>query len=117
MAGYGILRSIIEIYRDDDDRGIYFGFSTSQIIGITSTDATVHWTAGTANAYAPVTGWELTGPAGSIDLPAGTTSYQLTGLQAGRAYAVSVRAVNLSGHSGWAGSLLTAMPTPAPVPA
>jgi phosphatidylglycerol---prolipoprotein diacylglyceryl transferase len=36
VLGYGILRSIIEIYRDDDDRGIYFGFSTSQIIGIVS---------------------------------------------------------------------------------
>jgi prolipoprotein diacylglyceryltransferase len=36
VLGYGVLRSIIEIYRDDDDRGIYFGFSTSQIIGITS---------------------------------------------------------------------------------
>jgi prolipoprotein diacylglyceryl transferase len=36
VLGYGILRSIIELYRDDDDRGIYFGVSTSQIIGITS---------------------------------------------------------------------------------
>ena len=36
VLGYGVLRSIIEIYRDDDDRGVYFGISTSQWIGITS---------------------------------------------------------------------------------
>ncbi len=42
VFGYGILRSIIEIYRDDDDRGLYtvpfthVSLSTSQIIGIVS---------------------------------------------------------------------------------
>jgi phosphatidylglycerol:prolipoprotein diacylglycerol transferase len=36
VLGYGILRSIIEIFRDDDDRGIYGGISTSQWIGMTS---------------------------------------------------------------------------------
>ena len=36
VIGYGVLRSIIELYRDDDDRGIYFGVSTSQWIGIVS---------------------------------------------------------------------------------
>jgi phosphatidylglycerol:prolipoprotein diacylglycerol transferase len=36
VLGYGVLRSIIETYRDDDDRGIYFGVSTSQWIGIVS---------------------------------------------------------------------------------
>jgi phosphatidylglycerol:prolipoprotein diacylglycerol transferase len=40
VFGYGILRPIIEIVRDDDDRGVYtFGgiaLSTSQIIGIVS---------------------------------------------------------------------------------
>jgi prolipoprotein diacylglyceryl transferase len=42
VFGYGILRSIIEIYRDDDDRGLYtlpfthLSLSTSQIIGIVS---------------------------------------------------------------------------------
>jgi phosphatidylglycerol:prolipoprotein diacylglycerol transferase len=37
VAGYGILRSIIEIYRDDDDRGWVGPLSTSQFIGIVST--------------------------------------------------------------------------------
>jgi phosphatidylglycerol:prolipoprotein diacylglycerol transferase len=42
VVGYGVLRSLIERYRDDDDRGVYnlFGnvtLSTSQIIGIVST--------------------------------------------------------------------------------
>jgi phosphatidylglycerol:prolipoprotein diacylglycerol transferase len=36
VLGYGVLRSIIEIYRDDDDRGGIGALSTSQIIGITS---------------------------------------------------------------------------------
>jgi len=40
VLGYGILRPLIEIVRDDDDRGVYtiFGhaFSTSQLIGIGS---------------------------------------------------------------------------------
>ena len=42
VFGYGILRSIIEIVRDDDDRGLYtlpfthVSLSTSQIIGIVS---------------------------------------------------------------------------------
>lgn len=42
VFGYGVLRSIIEIYRDDDDRGLYtlpfthVSLSTSQIIGIVS---------------------------------------------------------------------------------
>ena len=88
---------------------------TVAVSGITSTDAMVHWTPGTAIPYAPVTGWELAGPSGSIDLPAGVTSYHLIGLQAGHAYPVSVRAVNVSGHGGWAGSLLTTTPTPGPV--
>ena len=38
VLGYGILRPIIEIFRDDDDRGLYsllgHQLSTSQIIGI-----------------------------------------------------------------------------------
>jgi prolipoprotein diacylglyceryl transferase len=42
VIGYGVLRSLIERYRDDDDRGVYnlvgnLTLSTSQIIGITST--------------------------------------------------------------------------------
>jgi phosphatidylglycerol:prolipoprotein diacylglycerol transferase len=37
VVGYGILRSIIELYRDDDDRGFVVGaVSTSQFIGIVS---------------------------------------------------------------------------------
>ena len=41
VIGYGVLRSLVERYRDDADRGVYnvFGnltLSTSQIIGITS---------------------------------------------------------------------------------
>ena len=36
VLGYGILRPIIEIYRDDQDRGSIFGLSTSQFIGIVS---------------------------------------------------------------------------------
>jgi phosphatidylglycerol:prolipoprotein diacylglycerol transferase len=42
VFGYGILRPIIEIFRDDEDRGVYLrglfakGLSTSQIIGIVS---------------------------------------------------------------------------------
>jgi phosphatidylglycerol:prolipoprotein diacylglycerol transferase len=36
VVGYGILRPIIEIYRDDDQRGGIGGLSTSQIIGITA---------------------------------------------------------------------------------
>jgi phosphatidylglycerol:prolipoprotein diacylglycerol transferase len=38
VIGYGILRSIIEIYRDDQDRGFVFGtVSTSMFIGMVST--------------------------------------------------------------------------------
>lgn len=38
VVGYGVLRSLIEQYRDDADRGLYFNglLSTSQIIGIVS---------------------------------------------------------------------------------
>jgi phosphatidylglycerol:prolipoprotein diacylglycerol transferase len=36
VLGYGILRSIIEIYRDDDDRGFVGPLSTSQFIGVVS---------------------------------------------------------------------------------
>jgi phosphatidylglycerol:prolipoprotein diacylglycerol transferase len=36
VLGYGILRSIIEIYRDDDDRGFVGPLSTSQFIGAVS---------------------------------------------------------------------------------
>jgi phosphatidylglycerol:prolipoprotein diacylglycerol transferase len=36
VLGYGVLRSIIELYRDDDDRGVYGGISTSQWIGMAS---------------------------------------------------------------------------------
>jgi phosphatidylglycerol:prolipoprotein diacylglycerol transferase len=36
VLGYGILRSLIELYRDDDDRGVYGGISTSQWIGMIS---------------------------------------------------------------------------------
>ncbi len=37
VMGYGILRPIIEIFRDDDQRGGIGPLSTSQIIGITAT--------------------------------------------------------------------------------
>jgi prolipoprotein diacylglyceryl transferase len=36
VIGYGILRPIIEIYRDDDQRGTLGPLSTSQVIGIVS---------------------------------------------------------------------------------
>jgi phosphatidylglycerol---prolipoprotein diacylglyceryl transferase len=38
VVGYGVLRSLIEQFRDDEDRGLYFNgmLSTSQIIGIVS---------------------------------------------------------------------------------
>ena len=42
VLGYGILRPLIEVFRDDDDRGLYtlpfthVSLSTSQIIGIVS---------------------------------------------------------------------------------
>ena len=38
VVGYGVLRSLIERLRDDEDRGLYFNdlLSTSQIIGIVS---------------------------------------------------------------------------------
>jgi phosphatidylglycerol---prolipoprotein diacylglyceryl transferase len=36
VLGYGILRPIIEIYRDDDQRGAVGPLSTSQFIGLTS---------------------------------------------------------------------------------
>src|ERR1041384_2047801 len=40
VIGYGVLRSLIEVFRDDDDRGLYtiggVALSTSQIIGIVS---------------------------------------------------------------------------------
>jgi len=36
VLGYGILRSIIEAYRDDDDRGFVGPLSTSQFIGVIS---------------------------------------------------------------------------------
>jgi prolipoprotein diacylglyceryl transferase len=36
VIGYGILRPIIELYRDDPDRGTILGISTSQFIGVVS---------------------------------------------------------------------------------
>ena len=39
VMGYGILRSIIELYRGDSDRGTVGPFSTSQFIGLVSTVA------------------------------------------------------------------------------
>jgi phosphatidylglycerol:prolipoprotein diacylglycerol transferase len=36
VLGYGILRSLIEVYRDDDDRGTVGPLSTSQFIGLVS---------------------------------------------------------------------------------
>ena len=36
VAGYGVLRSIIEIYRGDSDRGTVGPLSTSQFIGLVS---------------------------------------------------------------------------------
>jgi prolipoprotein diacylglyceryltransferase len=36
VLGYGILRSLIEVYRDDDDRGFVGPLSTSQFIGLVS---------------------------------------------------------------------------------
>jgi prolipoprotein diacylglyceryl transferase len=36
VIGYGIMRPIIELYRDDDDRGMVGPLSTSQFIGIVS---------------------------------------------------------------------------------
>jgi prolipoprotein diacylglyceryl transferase len=36
VIGYGILRPIIEVFRDDDQRGAVGPFSTSQFIGLTS---------------------------------------------------------------------------------
>jgi prolipoprotein diacylglyceryltransferase len=36
VVGYGVLRSIIEVYRDDDDRGFVGPLSTSQFIGAVS---------------------------------------------------------------------------------
>ena len=36
VAGYGVLRSIIEIYRGDSDRGTVGPLSTSQFIGLIS---------------------------------------------------------------------------------
>jgi phosphatidylglycerol:prolipoprotein diacylglycerol transferase len=36
VIGYGILRPIIEVYRDDDQRGAVGPLSTSQFIGLTS---------------------------------------------------------------------------------
>jgi prolipoprotein diacylglyceryltransferase len=36
VIGYGILRPIIEVYRDDKQRGMVGPLSTSQFIGLTS---------------------------------------------------------------------------------
>jgi prolipoprotein diacylglyceryltransferase len=36
VFGYGIMRSLIEVYRGDDDRGSVGALSTSQFIGLTS---------------------------------------------------------------------------------
>ena len=41
VAGYGVLRSIIEIYRGDSDRGSLGPLSTSQIIGVLSSLAAI----------------------------------------------------------------------------
>lgn len=82
--------------------------------GITRSSATVRWTGGVAKPYAPVSGWELSGPSGIITLPAGTTTYRLSGLQAGRDYSVSVRAINVSGGSTWANARFTTPSAAAP---
>jgi prolipoprotein diacylglyceryltransferase len=35
-ALYGFVRALIEILRDDQERGFFFGLSTSQIIGVST---------------------------------------------------------------------------------
>lgn len=41
IALYAILRGIVEIFRGDADRGIFFGLSTSQLIGLVNLTAAV----------------------------------------------------------------------------
>ena len=68
------------------------------VSGIHPTTATISWTPATDLPYAPVSGWQVVTPDGhAIDLPAGSRSFDLTGLPAGAAQTVQVRAVNASG--------------------
>ena len=84
---------------------------------VTTDAATVTWTAGPAFGYAPVDGWELTGPKGVVELVPVATSYHVAGLEAGRAYPVSVRALNTSGASTWTNQVFTTTALPAPAAA
>lgn len=86
---------------------------TVAVSDIDASSAEVSWTAGTTKPYAPVSGWELSGPGGIVTVPVGTTSYHLSGLKAGRDYSVSVRALNVSGGSTWANATFE---TPGPTP-
>ncbi|HET8970808.1 MAG TPA: fibronectin type III domain-containing protein [Candidatus Nanopelagicales bacterium] len=84
------------------------------VAGVTASSASVSWTPGAALAYAPVSGWELATPSGIVMLPAGTTTYPLSGLQAGTDYTVSVKAINISGSSAYANASFTTTGTPPP---
>ncbi len=84
------------------------------VSGIGTSTASVSWTPAAALPYAPVSGWQLVTPDGhTLDLPAATTSYALTGLTAGAAQTVQVRAVNAAGvgGTGTAGFTTAALPT------
>ena len=90
---------------------------TVTVDGVSTHAATVKWAAGAAFGYAPVTGWELSGPEGVVELGPDATSYPLAGLDAGRAYPVSVRALNTSGAGIWANQVFTTTALPAPAAA
>ena len=58
---------------------------------IHTSSASVSWTPATALPYAPVSGWQVVTPDGhTIDLPASSRSFDLTGLPAGAAQTVQV---------------------------
>ena len=84
---------------------------------VTTDAATVTWAAGPASGYAPVHGWELSGPNGVVELGPEVTSYHVASLEAGRAYPVSVRALNTSGASTWTNKVFTTTALPAPAAA
>ena len=68
------------------------------VSGIHTTTASVSWTPAADLPYAPVSGWEVVTPDGHvIDLPSSSRSFDLTGLPAGTAQTVQVRALNAAG--------------------
>ena len=88
--------------------------SNVQVSSVTETTATVSWSASTDNVA--VTGYEIFQGSSSLGTVTGTSA-NLTGLNAGTSYTISVRAKDAAGNSSAAGSVsfTTVDNTPAPV--